>query len=283
MTHPAPWLKNEVTLALAEDIGTGDVSAELIPAQQQASAHIICREPAVMCGQAWLNEVFQQLDPKLRIDWHCNEGDEIPENYILCHLEGNARTLLTGERTALNFLQTLMGTATTTRRYVRELNAHGMTKLLDTRKTLPGLRMAQKYAVRIGGGVNHRIGLFDAILIKENHIMAAGSMAAAVHTARQKHPHMFIEVEVETLEELARALTLPVQRIMLDNFSLHEIRQAVAMAQGKIPLEASGNVTFENLFAVGQTGVDFISTGAITKHLHAIDLSMRFTMDKPNA
>jgi len=277
------WLINEVHLALNEDMGSGDLSAGLIPEAQQAQATIICREPAMMCGQAWLNEVFKQLDQNIQIEWHCNEGDELGADSILCKLHGNARSLLTGERTALNFLQTLMGTATVTRRYVRELNAHGMTKLLDTRKTLPGLRFAQKYAVRIGGGVNHRIGLFDAILIKENHIMAAGGLEAAVHTAKTQHPNTFIEVEVESLSELKMALDLPVDRIMLDNFSLVDIRQAVALTKGKIPLEASGNVSFENLFQLGQTGVDFISTGAITKHLHAIDLSMRFNMDTERA
>jgi nicotinate-nucleotide pyrophosphorylase (carboxylating) len=277
------WLINEVQLALNEDIASGDLSALLIPAESHAQATIICRESAVMCGQAWLNAVFQQLDPTIHIDWHCNEGDDLDADSIICKLSGNARSLLTGERTALNFLQTLMGTATVTRRYVRELNAHGMTKLLDTRKTLPGLRLAQKYAVRVGGGVNHRIGLFDAILIKENHIMAAGSIEAAVAVAKTLHPNTFIEVEVETIAELHIALNLPIDRIMLDNFSLADIRLAVALTKGKIPLEASGNVSFENLYHLGQTGVDFISTGAITKHLHAIDLSMRFNMDNNRA
>jgi nicotinate-nucleotide pyrophosphorylase (carboxylating) len=282
MQHSA-WLINEVRLALNEDIGSGDLSASLIPAEQTATASIICRERAVMCGQAWLSEVFAQIDAGIIVDWHCNEGDDLDTDSLICQLSGNARSLLTGERTALNFLQTLMGTATVTRRYVRELDAHGMTKLLDTRKTLPGLRLAQKYAVRIGGGVNHRIGLFDAILIKENHIMAAGSIEAAVSAAKAQHPNTFIEVEVETLAELHVALALPIDRIMLDNFSLDDIRHAVAFTHGKIPLEASGNVSFENLFHLGQTGVDFISTGAITKHLHAIDLSMRFNMDKHRA
>ncbi len=270
------WFINEIRLALNEDVGSGDLSAGLIPENKTAQASIICRDNAVMCGQAWLNEVFHQLDNTIKIEWHCNEGDEISSNSLICKLTGNARNLLMGERTALNFLQTLMGTATVTRRYIQELKTHGMTKLLDTRKTLPGLRLAQKYAVRVGGGVNHRIGLFDAILIKENHIMAAGSLEAAVHTAKAQHPNVFIEVEVETLSELRTALTLPVNRIMLDNFSLADVRQAVLITKGKIPLEASGNVNFENLFQLGQTGVDFISTGAITKHLHAIDLSMRF-------
>jgi nicotinate-nucleotide pyrophosphorylase (carboxylating) len=222
MQHSA-WLINEVRLALNEDIGSGDLSASLIPAEQTATASIICREKTVMCGQAWLSEVFAQIDADIIVDWHCNEGDDLDADSLICQLSGNARSLLTGERTALNFLQTLMGTATVTRRYVRELDAHGMTKLLDTRKTLPGLRLAQKYAVRTGGGVNHRIGLFDAILIKENHIMAAGSIEAAVSAAKAQHPNTFIEVEVETLAELQVALALPIDRIMLDNFSLDDI------------------------------------------------------------
>lgn len=273
------WLIDEVRLALTEDIGSGDLSAALIPEERTAKATIICREEAVVCGQAWLNEVFRQLDPSIQIQWHCNEGDLLCPDHILCTLQGNARNLLSGERVALNFLQTLMGTATLTHRYVRELNSHGMTKLLDTRKTIPGLRLAQKYAVRIGGGINHRIGLFDAILIKENHIIAAGSLEAAITRAKQSAPNTFIEVEVETLSELQTALNLPVDRIMLDNFSLEDIRHAVSLTNGQIPLEVSGNVTFDSLFALGQTGVDFISTGAITKNIHAIDLSMRFNMD----
>lgn len=283
MPHAAPWLSEEVRNALKEDIGSGDLSASLIPANQQAEAKIICREDAVMCGQAWLNEVFHQLDPLVTIQWQCKEGEIIRTDQTICLLQGTARSLLSGERTALNFLQTLMGTATLTRSYVRELNTHGITKLLDTRKTLPGLRLAQKYAVKVGGGVNHRIGLYDAILIKENHIMAAGSLTAAVQQAKQQYPNTFIEVEVETLAELTTALSLPVDRIMLDNFTIGDIKKAVQLTQGKVPLEVSGNVSFENLAALGQTGVDYISTGAITKHLKAIDLSMRFTMEKPHA
>lgn len=277
------WLRQQVETALAEDIGSGDLSAALIPPTQHASAHIICREEAIMCGQDWFNEVFRQLDADIHIHWLVNEGDQIAADTRICELHGNASKLLTGERTALNFLQTLMGTATITHRYASELAAHGKTKLLDTRKTLPGLRLAQKYAVRIGGGVNHRVGLYDAILIKENHIMAAGSLTAAVTGAKTRSPNTFIEVEVETLAELATALTLPVDRIMLDNFSLTDIHQAVQMTQGKIPLEVSGNVTFNNLAQLAETGVDFISTGAITKHLYAIDLSMRFVMESVHA
>lgn len=277
------WLSQQVANALNEDIGSGDISAKLIAKKQSACATVICREPAIMCGQAWFNEVFAQLDEQVNIEWLVQEGDKIPANTLLCKLQGRARSLLTGERTALNFLQTLMGTATAANRYSEELAAHGKTKLLDTRKTLPGLRLAQKYAVRIGGGVNHRVGLYDAVLIKENHIMAAGSLANAVSKAKAKFPNTFIEAEVESLAELTEALSLPLDRIMLDNFSLQDIHQAVSLTQGKIPLEVSGNVTFDNLAALAQTGVDFISTGAITKHLYAIDLSMRFELESANA
>lgn len=277
------WLSQQVANALNEDIGSGDISAKLIAKKQSACATVICREPAIMCGQAWFNEVFAQLDELVNIEWLVQEGDKIPANTLLCKLQGRARSLLTGERTALNFLQTLMGTATAANRYAEELAAHGKTKLLDTRKTLPGLRLAQKYAVRIGGGVNHRVGLYDAVLIKENHIMAAGSLANAVSKAKAKFPNTFIEAEVESLAELTEALSLPLDRIMLDNFSLQDIHQAVSLTQGKIPLEVSGNVTFDNLAALAQTGVDFISTGAITKHLYAIDLSMRFELESANA
>lgn len=277
------WLRQQVAHALNEDIGSGDLSAQLINEDQQSKATVICREAAVMCGQTWFNEVFAQLDDQVQIEWLVQEGEQLAANSTLCQLHGKARSLLTGERTALNFLQTLMGTASVANRYANELAAHGNTKLLDTRKTLPGMRLAQKYAVRIGGGVNHRVGLYDAILIKENHIMAAGSLEKAVANAKAQFPNTFIEVEVESLDELTRALTLPLDRIMLDNFSLHDMHTAVSMTQGKIPLEVSGNVTFENLAALSQTGVDFISTGAITKHLYAIDLSMRFSLENDHA
>lgn len=277
------WLRQQVANALNEDIGSGDLSAKLIAKKQQASASVMCRENAVMCGQTWFNEVFAQCDDSVSIEWLVAEGDKVEANTLLCQLHGRARSLLTGERTALNFLQSLMGTATAANRYAAELAAHGKTKLLDTRKTLPGMRLAQKYAVRVGGGVNHRIGLYDAILIKENHIMAAGSLASAVQKAKEKFPNTFIEAEVESLAELAIALDLPLDRIMLDNFSLSDIHQAVALAQGKIPLEVSGNVTFDQLAALAETGVDYISTGAITKHLYAIDLSMRFELETTHA
>jgi nicotinate-nucleotide pyrophosphorylase (carboxylating) len=277
------WLRQQVANALNEDIGSGDLSAQLIATDQQSSAIVICRESAIMCGQAWFNEVFAQLDPQVQIEWLVDEGDQLQADTQLCQLHGNSRSLLTGERTALNFLQSLMGTATIANRYATELAAYGKTKLLDTRKTLPGMRLAQKYAVRIGGGINHRVGLYDALLIKENHIMAAESLENAVHAAKQHFPNTFIEAEVESLAELETALKLPLDRIMLDNFSLQEIHQAVYITDGKIPLEVSGNVSFNNLAALAQTGVDYISTGAITKHLYAIDLSMRFNLSTTDA
>lgn len=277
------WLRQQVANALNEDIGSGDLSAKLIAKKQQSSASVICREPAIMCGQTWFNEVFAQLDDQVHIEWLVEEGELITANTLICKLHGSARSLLTGERTALNFLQSLMGTASAANRYATELAAHGKTKLLDTRKTLPGMRLAQKYAVRVGGGINHRVGLYDAILIKENHIMAAGSLTNAVIKAKEKFPSTFIEAEVESLTELATALNLPLDRIMLDNFSLADIHQAVAMSNGKIPLEVSGNVTFDQLASLAETGVDFISTGAITKHLYAIDLSMRFEWENTHA
>jgi nicotinate-nucleotide pyrophosphorylase (carboxylating) len=269
------WITQVVEQALREDIGSGDCSARLIAPEQQASATIICREEAIMCGRAWLEAVFTQLDANTSITWHVTEGQQLAPNTLICELRGLAHILLTGERTALNFLQTLMGTATTTAQYVHALSA-SKTQLLDTRKTIPGLRLAQKYATRIGGAVNHRMGLYDAIMIKENHIMAAGSLEAAISQAKTHYPHTFIEVEVETLDELTQALALPIDRIMLDNFAIADIKKAVTLTQGRIPLEVSGNVALQDLAALGDTGVDYISIGALTKHLRAIDLSMRF-------
>lgn len=274
------WLAEEVKRALDEDIGSGDLSASLIPHTTQARATLIAREEAILCGRQWLEEVFHQLGGQVRIDWNFEEGDLVPTNGVICHLHGQARSLLSGERTALNFLQTLMATATLTYRYVHELD-HAGTRLLDTRKTLPGLRRSQKYAVQVGGGVNHRMGLYDAIMIKENHIMAAGSITAAVQAARERFPDTFVEVEVENLHELDEALSLPVDRIMLDNFTLKDIETAVLRAAGRIPLEVSGNVSFEDLSLLAQTGVDFVSIGALTKHIQAIDLSMRFELETP--
>lgn len=279
--HPllADELRRAVAAALAEDLGQqnaelGDITASLIPTDQQAVATIITREDCVLCGSGFVNEVFLQLGNQVSIQWHATDGDRLSANSLICTLQGPARALLTGERTALNFLQLLSGTATTTAHYVRYL-AGSNTRLLDTRKTLPGLRFAQKYAVSCGGGLNHRFGLFDAFLIKENHIAAAGSISQAVQQARQNFPGKPVEVEVENLDELKQALTAGADIIMLDNFSTPEIRQAVLLNQGRAKLEVSGNITSERLGELAATGVDFISSGALTKHVQAIDLSMR--------
>ncbi|MDP2714782.1 carboxylating nicotinate-nucleotide diphosphorylase [Rheinheimera sp.] len=271
-----------VSNALAEDLGflplaEGDITASLIPQAQQASATIITREDCVVCGTAFADEVFRQLGNEVSINWQVKDGDKVAANSQLCRLTGPARILLTGERTALNFLQLLSATATTTAYYVQFLHGSN-TKLLDTRKTLPGLRFAQKYAVTTGGGKNHRIGLFDAFLIKENHIAAAGSIANAVATARQNFPGKPVEVETENLAELQQALNAGADIIMLDNFSLADINQAVALNNGKAKLEVSGNITSERLSELAATGVDYISSGALTKHVQAIDLSMRLNI-----
>ena len=277
-----------VSWALQEDLGgdlkaaiktSQDITAELIPANNNAVATVINREDCIICGVEWVNEVFRQLDTitglTTEITWFVADGQAAKANTTLFELSGNARTLLTGERTALNFLQTLSGTATLTSQYVKELEG-SKTKLLDTRKTLPGLRTAQKYAVACGGGVNHRIGLFDAFLIKENHIAACGGIDKAVSTAKSNHPDKTVEVEVENIEELNQALTAGADIIMLDNFTTEMIEQAVELAKGKAKLEVSGNMTIDTLKEYTKAGVDFISSGALTKHLQAIDLSMRF-------
>ena len=268
-------LKNSVRNALAEDIGDGDITAQLIPAERQAYATIITRENAVICGQAWVNEVFAQLDPDVKVTWHVADGDQVAANTVLFELHGSARSLLTGERTALNFLQLLSGTATRCRHYA-DIVASTQVKILDTRKTIPGLRTAQKYAVSCGGCYNHRIGLYDAFLIKENHINACGGIAQAVATARGNHPGKPVEVEVENLDELQQALSAEADIIMLDNFSNADMREAVAITAGRAKLEASGNVTDETLLGIAETGVDYISIGTLTKDCKAIDLSMRF-------
>jgi nicotinate-nucleotide pyrophosphorylase (carboxylating) len=273
--------EEQVTRALREDVGSGDLTASLIPAERMARATVVCREPAVLCGRDWFDAVFRHLDSRVVVDWHAEEGARVEANQTLCELKGPARAILTGERTALNFLQTLSATATATRRYVDAIAGTG-TRILDTRKTLPGLRLAQKYAVRCGGGTNHRIGLFDGVLVKENHIAAAGSIAAAVQRAREVAGAALVEVEVENLEELRQALAADVDRIMLDNFGLEEMRQAVALTRSsgkQIELEASGNVTLETIRGIAETGVDFISVGALTQHVRAVDLSMRFAME----
>lgn len=268
----------DVRRALAEDVGDGDRSAALIPAGRQWRASIVCREDAVVCGRPWVDAVFARLPGSVTLEWAVEEGRQVIAGAVICRMFGPARILLTGERTALNFLQLLSGTATTARAYA-EAVAGTDAVVLDTRKTLPGLRQAQKYAVRCGGCRNHRMGLFDAILLKENHIMAAGSIHAAVAEARRQSPDIPVEVEVETFEELAEAIEVGVERVMLDNFSDADLVRAVDMAAARVRLEVSGNVELDRLQAIARTGVDFISTGALTKHVRAIDLSMRFDTD----
>jgi len=264
-----------VTHALAEDIGTGDITAQLIAEQTQAEATIISRESATLAGIDWANEVFRQVDPTITANWHFNDGDQVAANQTLVTLNGPARALLTAERSAMNFLQTLSGTATLCHQYAALVSDTNV-KLLDTRKTLPGLRIAQKYAISCGGCFNHRIGLYDAFLIKENHIAACGSIAKAVATARTNEPDKPVEVEVESLNELEQALTAGTDTVMLDNFTLDDMKIAVATANGRCKLEASGNVTQETLRPIAKTGVDYISIGVLTKDCKAIDLSMRF-------
>lgn len=273
MTPPNPHLT--VALALAEDVGGGDLTAALIPANAQAEATVISRESAVLCGIAWFDAVFRQLDPYISIAWQAADGARVEPNQQLCTLRGPARTLLTGERTALNFLQLLSGTATLARRYA-DLVAGTNAVILDTRKTLPGLRLAQKYAVRCGGCQNHRIGLFDAVLIKENHIMAAGSISNAIAAARRLHPGITVEVEVENLAELDEALAARPDIVMLDNFDRATMAEAVRITARQVKLEASGNVNFDTVRAIAETGVDYISIGGLTKDVRAVDLSMRF-------
>jgi len=267
-------LAANVAAALVEDIGSGDVTAQLIPADRQATARIITREDMVMAGKLWVESVFVAVDPSVKIRWLADEGAEIKAGSPLFEVRGSARSLLTAERTALNFLQTLSASATHVRDLVRLLEGT-RARLLDTRKTLPGLRVAQKYAVLVGGGENHRMGLYDAFLIKENHIMAAGSVTAAVGAARAQAPGRMVEVEVENLKELEEAIAAGADRIMLDNFDLDLMRQAVAINAGRAQLEASGNVNRDTLRGIAETGVDYISLGTITKDIKAIDLSMR--------
>jgi nicotinate-nucleotide pyrophosphorylase (carboxylating) len=267
-------LATTVQHALAEDIGDGDITAQLIPADEQATARIITREDAIICGQAWVNEVFKQVDPTVTVTWKVQDGDKVTGDQTLFELAGPARSLLTGERAALNFLQLLSGTATTCQQYA-DIVTHTPVKLLDTRKTIPGLRNAQKYAVTQGGCHNHRIGLYDAFLIKENHIAACGGIDKAINTAKKQSPGKPVEVEVESIDELKEALDAGADIIMLDNFSLDEMRNSVALTHSRAKLEASGNVNRETLLAIAETGVDFISIGALTKHCRAVDLSMR--------
>lgn len=276
----APEIARNVAAALDEDIGPGDLTAELVPYGRRAQATVISREPGVLCGAAWFELCLLKLDPEARVAWSAEDGDRIAPNQVLCRIEGNARALLSAERSALNFLQLLSGVATKARRYADAL-AGTKAQVVDTRKTLPGLRIAQKYAVRCGGGGNHRLALWDAILIKENHILAAGGIAEALEEARRAADRAgercrFIQVEVENLAELESALAAGATMILLDNFSLDLLRQAAEINAGRAILEASGNVTLETIRAIAETGVDRISVGSLTKDVQALDLSMRF-------
>jgi len=276
MDIAAEHIRASVQHALAEDIGSGDITAGLIPEQTSAQATVISRETAILSGRPWFDEVFRQMDTRVQIVWHARDGDRVEPNQALCNLSGPARSLLSGERTALNFLQTLSGTATQTRACVDAVRGTRAV-ILDTRKTLPGLRAAQKYAVTCGGGHNHRLGLYDAVLIKENHIAAAGSVSAALAQARAAvTTDILIEVEVENLDQLREAITAGATRILLDNFDLERLTAAVRETAGRATLEASGGITLDNIHAIAETGVDFISVGSLTKHLRAIDLSLRF-------
>jgi nicotinate-nucleotide pyrophosphorylase (carboxylating) len=267
----------QVRAALAEDVGSGDRTAALVPASAVADAAIVTREPAVLCGTAWVDEVFRQLDAGVAVAWLRADGDALAAGDVVCRLRGPARALLTGERTALNFLQTLCGTATLARRWAQAVAGTG-TRVLDTRKTVPGLRLAQKYAVVCGGCHNHRVGLYDAVLIKENHIAAAGSVGAALAAASALAPDLEVEIEVETLDQLREALAAGARRVLLDNFALERLREAVALTGGRARLEASGGVTIDNVRAIAETGVDDVSVGALTKDVRAADLSMRFDL-----
>lgn len=273
--HLKTDIERSVRMALEEDIGSGDITASLIPLYQQANAHIITRENAIFCGRDWVNEVLHQVDRTINIEWLVDDGEPISANQLLCNLNGPAQSLLTAERCALNYLQSLSGTATTAHYFARLVAGTGV-KLLDTRKTIPGLRKAQKYAVTCGQCFNHRLGLYDAFLIKENHIAAFGSIDAAVQAAREYAPNKSVEVEVESLAELEAALAATADTIMLDNFTLDELHQAVALNAGRAKLEASGGITTQTLRSIAQTGVDYISIGALTKDCRAIDLSMQF-------
>jgi nicotinate-nucleotide pyrophosphorylase (carboxylating) len=276
MMDLASAIERNVTDALAEDIGAGDWTASLTPEDKTAKATVVCRSGALLCGQAWFALCFRKLDPDVRIAWDAQEGERLPAGAPVCSVAGKARALLTAERSSLNFLQTLSAVATVTRRYVDAV-AGTRAAIVDTRKTLPGLRLAQKYAVRVGGGVNHRLGLYDGLLIKENHIAAAGGVTRALAAATKAAPEgVWIQIEVESLEQLAEALRAGATMILLDNMSLEQMRQAVELSAGRAQLEASGGITLENVRAIAETGVDRISIGGLTKDIKAIDLSMRF-------
>jgi nicotinate-nucleotide pyrophosphorylase (carboxylating) len=266
----------DVTRALAEDIGAGDLTARLIPADRTANARLLTRQDGVLCGTEWFNRTFEELDPDVEIFWHHKYGEDIVAGSSLCELEGSARAILTGERTGINFVQLLSGIATQTRAFVKAIQGT-KARILDTRKTLPGLRIAQKYAVAMGGGTNNRIGLYDGILIKDNHIHAAGGVAKAVRAAsHDAQPGVMLQVEVETLDQLREAIDAGAKLILLDNFNLERMREAVKVANGRAELEASGGITLDSVRAIAETGVDRISLGSITKNVDALDLSMRF-------
>lgn len=269
-------IEKNVRASLEEDIGNGDITASLISNQDHAHAIVVVRESAVLSGSLWFQKVFETLDPKIEVKWHFKDGDTIQTGDIVCEVIGSARTILTGERTALNFLQTLSGTATKTHRFAKALE-HSTTKILDTRKTLPGLRLAQKYAVSCGGGHNHRMGLYDAILIKENHILACGSIVKAVSQAKRSNPSMRVEVEVESLEELQEAVDAEADMVLLDNFSLDDVKKAIAIVDNSLLIELSGGMDLDKVVKLKDLGADFISVGALTKDLHATDFSMRFS------
>ena len=269
----AAQVRADVARALAEDIGSGDVTAALLP-DHADSAYLLCKEEAVIAGRPWFDATHQALDPQVRIDWQVSEGERVMPGQVLARLQGRNRSLVSAERTSLNFLQTLSGTATLTARHVAAVAGTG-TRILDTRKTLPGLRLAQKYAVRCGGGDNHRLGLYDTVMLKENHIRAAGSIAAAVASARAQWPRLPLVVEVEDLDQLQQALAAGCDRILLDDFPAGLRREAVRVTAGRIPLEVSGSVGLDGLRAIAEDGVDCISIGALTKHVHAIDLSLK--------
>jgi nicotinate-nucleotide pyrophosphorylase (carboxylating) len=274
---PASEILADVDRAFAEDIGPGDATADLLDANASATAVLTCREAAVLCGTAWFDAAFRKLDPNVQIEWLAADGDRIAAGSALCQIAGKARALVTAERSALNFLQLLSATATVTSHYADAI-ADTKTRVLDTRKTIPGLRRAQKYAVLCGGGTNHRIGLFDAMMLKENHIIAAGGIPAAVRAARAIHPSLPLIVEVETLDELAQVIEAGGDRALLDNFTPEMLKEAVAFTAGRMPLEVSGNVEIDTIRAIADTGVDFISSGALTKHIRAIDLSLRLNL-----
>ncbi|MET0007802.1 MAG: carboxylating nicotinate-nucleotide diphosphorylase [Candidatus Thiodiazotropha sp. 6PLUC9] len=269
-------ISGQVSQALAEDLGSGDLTAALLDPAAVIQAQIISRESAVICGIPWVEEVYRQLDPAIEMDWMVADGDAVSTDQVLCRLNGNTRALLSGERCALNYLQTLSGTATTVRRYADAVQGMSV-RIMDTRKTIPGLRLQQKYAVQCGGCHNHRVGLYDAVLIKENHIRVAGSIAAALSKSRELVPEgVTIEIEVESLDELEQALQGGAQRVLLDNFTLQQLRDAVKMAGGRATLEASGGIQLESIREIAETGVDDISVGALTKDVRAVDLSMLF-------